>query len=140
MSGEREAVEARARAHREKVRDNYVLRVVGSGMATHAEYDEFAIMADFSLAENAELRKELDDARNEIHCSDDVRLDQGLAVAIGDLQKARAAAEAEVVKLREAIEQAIKCASGRWSEWGGRAESVADILESALNPGAAKEG
>jgi hypothetical protein len=38
-----------------------------------------------------------------------------------------------VCKYREAIEAAMKTANGRWSEWGGRAESVAEILENVLN-------
>jgi len=48
-----------------------------------------AMMEGFACPSHTEL----DAAWNEIHCCDDVRLDQGLAVAIGDLQKARAIAE-----------------------------------------------
>lgn len=41
--------------------------------------------------------------------------------------------EAERDRLREAIRGAISYAGRRWSEWGERAEGVADILEQALN-------
>jgi hypothetical protein len=43
---------------------------------------------------------------------------------------------------KQAIEQAIKYASGRWCKWGSRAESVRDILENAVADSGAtpKEG
>lgn len=46
-------------------------------------------------------KDELDTAWNEIQCCDDVRLDQGLAVAIGDLQKLREVAESQVKTLQD---------------------------------------
>jgi len=40
--------------------------------------------------------------------------------------------EAETTRLRERVEKAIDYANGRWGEWGERAETVRDMLESAL--------
>jgi len=138
MSGEREAVEARARAHREKVRDNYVLRIVGTGLATQAEYDEPAIMADFSLAENAEREKQY--AQEVI----ELKTQRNLAREARENWRKRAeAAEAEVVKLREALEK-IRAEAHKgavsMSLDAHEFHELELLAESALNPGAAKEG
>lgn len=50
----------------------------------------------------------------------------------------RLAAERDRYKARLAeaerkIQDALKCANGRWCEWGSRAESVRDILESTTD-------
>lgn len=54
------------------------------------------------------LRAQLDAAKNEIECCDDIRLDQGLTVAIADLQKARSQAESSLREAQRAVEQAAK--------------------------------
>lgn len=40
--------------------------------------------------------------------------------------------EARESRLREALVEADKMAGGRWTEWGGRAEMVRDIIRAAL--------
>lgn len=55
---------------------------------------------------------ELDAAWNEIHCCDDVRLDQGLAAAISDLQRLRVAAEEQsgnLLSVLKAIDVQLDC-------------------------------
>jgi len=90
MSGEREAVEARAREHREKYLKTHLRRL----LADAPSVTEVELMADFSLAENAELRKELEQEKNAV---------AHLAQSTSALLKRAEAAEAEIVKLREAM-------------------------------------
>jgi hypothetical protein len=133
MSGEREAVEARARAHREK-NEPYLLDFMELARESRWE-DRFA--ADFSLAENAELSAELKKTQRAFEFEFDKRT----------------AAEAEVVKLRERlrliqwrldeymgaegiISSPEECRKQSEASWNALTEAI----ESALNPGAAKEG
>jgi len=107
---EREAVEARARAY---------------GNAHYGPREIFnpSQMADFSLAENAELRKALDDAG---------KVQVNLYSDIAAYNRALIAAEAEVVKLRgELDELALAIRSGDMND-------AKRLAESALNLGAAK--
>ena len=46
----------------------------------------------------------------------------------------RRAAEARVRALEEGIRAAMDCSGNRWSEWGERAENVADMLDALLAP------
>ena len=71
----------------------------------------------------AELERELDAVRAEAASA---------KARMWEAGKAADAAEAEVVRLRSVISAALGAAGNRWSEWGDRALSVADILESGL--------
>jgi len=46
----------------------------------------------------------------------------------------RRAAEARVGALEEGIRAAMDYSGNRWSEWGERAENVADMLDALLAP------
>jgi len=126
MSGEREAVVNAAAEHRRK---------------EDFEYWSDEEVADFSLAENAKLRKELESTAEFLDCSPELCSEAALS-----LQKALVAAEAEVVKLREALQQAqndfdeIYVLPLNSLRIKLVATLASDRIESALNPGAAKEG
>lgn len=51
---------------------------------------------------------------------------------LSELRARAEAAEARVAELEAAIRNARKMATGRWCEWGDRAEGVAEILAAAL--------
>jgi hypothetical protein len=109
MNGEREAVEARARVHWPKWCEKFGWEV------TPPPETRIVFAADFSLAENAELRKERDEAL-------------GLA---GATMEELEAAEAEVAKLS----RVLKAIAYKYVGSPAAKEAWA-----ALNPGAAKEG
>ena len=50
------------------------------------------------------------------------------------LEHRLAAAEARVRALEAGIKAAMDCSGNRWSEWGERAENVADMLDALLAP------
>lgn len=60
---------------------------------------------------------ELVEAWNEIQCCDDIRLDQGLAVAIGDLQKVRVASEKDLELAKFCLQGVLDVLAGKNKEF-----------------------
>ena len=146
MSGEREAVEARA----EQWMLEHGYRCAGVPLhyetESHVGYQyphEFA--TEFSLAENAELlgrvkraEQECDDWKMDVASRDkkveavQAKYETAMVDLCTAIQRAEAA-EAEVVKLKGLLKRALGYSHMRLSQLG-------EEIESALNPGAAKEG
>jgi len=152
MSGEREAVEARARAekflfdrHRQKYEHGKECLACSGIVPPNPTTKD---MADFSLAENAELRKDvtrletLTDQLEQIIIKKDKAYIEEIKLADANEKRAEAA-EAEVVKLRGGLEtirtEAHKGAVSMSLD-ANEFHELEVLAESALNPGAAKEG
>lgn len=99
-----------AKAEMRETEDNAnYIECTGCGASTNLQY---SLKEDGrpDLIERWNNRTELGAAWNELMCCDDIRLDQGMAVAVGDLQNIREALERENAGLRAALRKiADKC-------------------------------
>lgn len=120
---------------------NYI-ECTGCGASTNLQY---SIKDDGrpDLIERWNNRAELGAGWQELLCCDDIRLDQGLAVAISDLQKALETAEsrlAEAEKALEAKDEVLRTIANFAVGNGDVCEIIAKRARAALRPSGTEEG
>ena len=98
VMSEQKRVDTSSDANLKKLAEQYSEKYPYPDVDEWVQFGEMVLFAN-KLSEK-DAQQKLDAAWNEIQCCDDVRLDQGLAVAIADLQKLRMSAEADAALYR----------------------------------------